>query len=269
MLPYYLGAIKIWSRIEVKKVSKSFKESNLVVVSIIDNHSDIKDVEFFLDYYKTLGFNEFLLIVEKGSCIDAVNYKGVSICLFSLGSENNNEYRDLINAVLYRFCVDKWILMTSINEYMVYPYCDTRDVNVLIDFLGSTRQRSISGISGMSADSDLTRRGNVHKYKKIYDRNDGGVKLTSISFSTDKEVSTNFFNRVAVIRWSKKYALKNCYSSIAPSQLMDGYNSSKILTYFLNERDLEYFNITKDPISILKCWPELMEKGLIHDGEWS
>jgi len=53
---------------------------------------------------------------------------------------------DWINALLARYAVDHWALVVDVDEFFVFPFCDSRSLRALTDWLDSSSIRSFSAM---------------------------------------------------------------------------------------------------------------------------
>ncbi len=100
---------------------------------------------YFLDYYRRLGVGHFL-IVDNGSTDgsdDIVQDQKDCSLWRTDGSYKKARFgMDWINALLSRHGVGHWALVVDTDEFLVYPYMDTRPLSALTDWLDAGNVKS-------------------------------------------------------------------------------------------------------------------------------
>ena len=103
---------------------------------------------YFLRYYRDLGVKHFL-IIDNGSDDGSRDYlaaqKDVSLWATTASYRAARYGVDWINWLLMRHAIRHWILTVDVDEFFVYPFCDTRPIRALTDWLDIYGLRSLSG----------------------------------------------------------------------------------------------------------------------------
>ncbi len=104
---------------------------------------------YFLDYYRGLGVNHFLL-VDNDSRDGVQPYlrgmEDVSLW-FTRGSYKAATFGvDWMNAVLRRYAHGHWTLCVDPDELFIYPFCDSRPLRALTDWLDNSQIRSFAAM---------------------------------------------------------------------------------------------------------------------------
>jgi len=104
---------------------------------------------YFLRHYRNLGFGHFLF-VDNGSTDGSLEYLSaqpdVSVWSTQQSYKAARFGMDWINGLLARYGHEHWCLTVDIDEFFVYPFCDTRPIRALTDWLDTYRIRSFSAM---------------------------------------------------------------------------------------------------------------------------
>lgn len=116
----------------------ALRSDDVLLVAVLRNER-IR-LPYFLRYYRTLGINHFLMI-DNGSNDGSRKYlaaqKDVSLWYTQASYRDSRYGVDWINWILMRYGSGHWILSVDIDEFFVYPFCDTRPIRALTDWLDS------------------------------------------------------------------------------------------------------------------------------------
>ena len=100
---------------------------------------------FFLKYYRDLGAAHFL-IVDNGSDDGSAEYLAAQpdVSLWSTRASYRDAAHgvDWMNALLSRHAAGRWALTVDVDEFLVYPFCDTRPLRALTDWLSDAGLRA-------------------------------------------------------------------------------------------------------------------------------
>jgi Glycosyl transferase family 2 len=104
---------------------------------------------YFLDYYRKLGVDHFL-IVDNASDDGARDYLAgqddVSLWTTGAGYKQSRFGMDWVMHLLRRYGSGNWCLTVDVDEFLVYPFCETRPLRALTDWLDSAGTRSFSAM---------------------------------------------------------------------------------------------------------------------------
>lgn len=93
---------------------------------------------YFLKYYRDLGVAHFL-IVDNDSHDGSRDYlaaqEDVSLWTTRASYSAAGYGVDWVNALLSRHAHDRWALTVDVDEFLVYPFCDSRPLRALTDWL--------------------------------------------------------------------------------------------------------------------------------------
>lgn len=104
---------------------------------------------YFLDYYRKLGVDHFL-IVDNASNDGTRDYLAqqpdVSLWTTDAGYKQSRFGMDWMMHLLRRHGTGHWCLTVDVDEFLVYPFCETRPLRALTDWLDSAGTRSFSSM---------------------------------------------------------------------------------------------------------------------------
>ena len=100
---------------------------------------------YFLRYYREHGVAHFLM-VDNGSTDGAAEYLAeqpdVSLWRTEASYRRSRFGVDWLNALARRHGAGHWCLTVDPDEFLVYPFCDTRPIRALTDWLEACGHRS-------------------------------------------------------------------------------------------------------------------------------
>jgi hypothetical protein len=104
---------------------------------------------YFLDYYRKLGVDHFVL-VDNGSDDGSREYLAAEpdVSLWSTGASYKRSRfgMDWLMHLLRRHGREKWCLTVDVDEFLVFPFCETRPLRALTDWLDSSGTRTFSAM---------------------------------------------------------------------------------------------------------------------------
>lgn len=112
-------------------------------------HNERHRLTFFLEYYRNLGVNHFFFVdnaSDDGSGEYLAAQPDVSIWRTDESYKRANFGMDWINGLLRRYARNHWSLIVDLDEFFVYPYCDTRPLKALTDWLDASSIKSFGAM---------------------------------------------------------------------------------------------------------------------------
>lgn len=104
---------------------------------------------YFLEYYRKLGVDHFLF-VDNGSDDGSGEYlaaqNDVSLWSTYAGYKQSRHGMDWIMHLLRRYGTGNWCLTVDVDEFLVYPFSETRSLRALTDWLDASRARAFSSM---------------------------------------------------------------------------------------------------------------------------
>ncbi len=221
---------------------------------------------YFLNYYRDLGVNHFLF-VDNESTDGSLDYlRGQSdVSLWSTsGSYRKSTFGvDWINWLARKYAHGHWSLVVDPDEFFVYPFCDTRPLRALTDWLDNSAIRSFSAML-----LDMYPKGRVNEQPYIEGENpleiaswfdsgnytisrnwnygnlwiQGGPR--SRAFFPDQPEKAPALNKIPLVKWDRKYAYVSSTHMLLPRGLnlvFDEWGGEKASGVLLHTKFLDTF----------------------------
>ncbi|WP_170606628.1 glycosyltransferase family 2 protein [Ruegeria arenilitoris] len=116
---------------------------DILLMSVIRNEK-IR-LPYFLDYYRKLGVDHFLFVdndSDDGSAEFLTQQPDVSVWNTQASYRRATFGVDWVNYLLRSYAHGHWVLTVDPDEFFIYPFCDTRPIRALTDWLDDTSVRS-------------------------------------------------------------------------------------------------------------------------------
>ncbi|MFV0492922.1 MAG: glycosyltransferase family 2 protein [Pseudorhodobacter sp.] len=104
---------------------------------------------YFLQYYRDLGIDHFLFVdndSDDGTRAYLEEQPDVSLWVTRHGYKRARFGMDWLNWLQMRYGHDHWTLTVDPDEFFIYPFCDTRPLRALTDWLDASSIRSFSAM---------------------------------------------------------------------------------------------------------------------------
>ena len=198
-------------------------------------------LEFFLKYYRRLGVNHFFFVdnnSDDGGRELLKNESDVSLWTTTASYKRANFGVDWVNGLQSKYANGHWCLAVDVDEFFVYPHCDTRPLQALTDWLDSSSAKSFGALM-----IDMYPRGNIseafcdegknpmnvspffdsgnyfvernEKYRNLWIQ--GGVRQRV--FFKDKPERAPALNKIPLVKWSRGCVYVSSTHSILPRSL--------------------------------------------------
>jgi len=123
--------------------SAVIRPGDVLLISVIRNEK-IR-LPYFLDYYRKLGIDRFLFVdnnSDDGSAAYLAQQPDVLLWRTHASYPRSKYGVDWVNYLLRSRAHGHWVLTVDSDEFFVYPFCDTRPIRALTDWLDDTGVRS-------------------------------------------------------------------------------------------------------------------------------
>ncbi|TMV07166.1 glycosyltransferase family 2 protein [Ruegeria sediminis] len=224
----------------------SIQPDDILLTSTVRNEK-IR-LPYFLKYYRDLGVNHFLFIdndSDDGTLEYLAAQPGVSVWRTGHSYKKATYGVDWTNYLLRRHAHGHWVLTVDPDEFFVYPFCDTRPVRALTDWLDSTGVRSFGAMlvdvyPKGPIDEERYREGqNPLEIASWFDTGNytitrnpaygnlwiqGGPRCRM--FFQDNPRKAPALNKIPLVRWNRRFAYVSSTHALLPRGLNQVYDDS-------------------------------------------
>ena len=223
---------------------------------------------YFLKYYREMGINHFL-VVDNGSDDGSTEYLvaqgDVSVWASAASYKRSRFGADWMNWLQSRHGHGHWTLTVDVDEFLIYPFCDTRPIRALTDWLDASSIRSFGAML-----IDMYPKGALDA--QPYTEGDDPLAIASWFDSGNYTISKNqlfgnlwiqggprmrmFFadaperapalNKIPLVRWDRDYAWVSSTHMLLPrglNQIFDEWGGEKASGCLLHAKFLDTFAV--------------------------
>lgn len=244
----------------------SIRSDDLLVFTTLRNER--VRLPFFLQYYRNLGINHFLIVdndSDDGSREYLAEQPDVSLWTTQHSYKRSRFGVDWLNGLQMRYAHGHWSLVVDPDEFFVYPFCDTRPLRALTDWLDAS---SIKSFSAMLLDMypkgpfdakpyregqnplDIAQyfdSGNYtisrnHRFGNLWVQ--GGPRARM--FFTDNPERAPALNKIPLVKWHRSYAYVSSTHMLLPRGLnlvYDEWGGEKASGCLLHAKFLDTFPV--------------------------
>ena len=205
-------------------------------------------IPYFLKYYRDLGVNHFFVVdngSDDGSHALLANQNDVTLFHTDASYRRARFGADWLNWLQRRYAHGHWSLVVDVDEFFVYPFCDTRPIRALTDWLDGSAIRAFSAML-----LDMYPKGPIDR--QIYEEGqdpmeiahwfDSGNYVMSKNpdylnlwiqggprarvFFADNPDSAPSLNKIPLVKWHRSYVYANSTHMLLPRGLNLVYDDS-------------------------------------------
>ncbi|MAC81054.1 MAG: glycosyl transferase family 2 [Rhodobacteraceae bacterium] len=241
------------------------RPSDILVFSTLRNEN--VRLPYFLDYYRSMGAAHFL-IVDNDSTDGSRDYLAdqpdVSLWHTGASYKKSRFGVDWLNWLQSRHGHGHWCLVVDPDEFLVYPFCDTRPLRALTDWLDASNIRSFSAML-----LDMYPKGRLDE--QPYRAGQDPMQIASWFDSGNYTLKRNFeygnlwiqggprrrvffadtpdrapaLNKIPLVKWDRKYVYVSSTHMLLPRGLnlvYDEWGGEKASGILLHAKFLDTFN---------------------------
>ena len=223
-------------------------------------------VPFFLRYYRGLGVSHFLIVdndSDDGSREYLAGQPDVSLWTTRHSYKRSRFGVDWLNWLQLKYAHGHWALVVDPDEFFVYPFCDTRPLRALTDWLDASSIKSFSAmlldmypkgpfdVTPYQEDQDPLEiapwfdSGNYviqrnHKFGNLWIQ--GGPRARM--FFDDSPERAPALNKIPLVKWHRDYAYVSSTHMLLPrglNQVYDEWGGEKASGCLLHAKFLDTF----------------------------
>ena len=221
---------------------------------------------YFLRYYRDLGVNHFLIVdnnSDDGSRDYLLAQPDVSLWTSQASYKRARFGVDWVNWLLKRYAHGHWALVVDPDEFFVYPFCDTRPLRALTDWLDASNIKSFSAML-----LDMYPKGPVgaqlygegqdpFEIAQYFDSGNYTIKRNARfgnlwiqggprarAFFADVPERAPALNKVPLVKWHSDYAYASSTHTVLPrglNQVYDEWGGEKASGILLHAKFLDTF----------------------------
>ncbi|MEM5520898.1 glycosyltransferase family 2 protein [Sulfitobacter sp. AS59] len=222
---------------------------------------------YFLDYYRKMGVGHFFIVdndSDDGSAEYLAQQPDVSVWGARASYKRARFGADWLNWLQMKYAHGHWTLTVDPDEFLIYPFCDTRPLRALTDWLDAS---SIKSFSAMLLDMYPKGRldeqpyqsgqnpmeiaswfdsGNYSMFRNFSFGNlwiQGGPRAR-VFFKDDPEKAPAL-NKVPLVKWDRRYVYVSSTHMLLPrglNQVYDEWGGEKASGVLLHAKFLDTFS---------------------------
>ncbi|MCX7565952.1 glycosyltransferase family 2 protein [Sulfitobacter sp. F26169L] len=221
---------------------------------------------YFLEYYRAQGVNHFFFVdndSDDGALDYLRNQPDVSLWFTRASYRRSRFGVDWLNWLQRKYAHGHWTLTVDPDEFLVYPFCDTRPLRALTDWLDAS---SIKSFSAMLLDMYPKGRLDEQPYRAGQNPIEIATWFDSGNYTMSRNHSfTNlwiqggprarvFFanapekapalNKVPLVKWDRKYVYVSSTHMLLPrglNQVYDEWGGEKASGVLLHAKFIDTF----------------------------
>ncbi|UWQ93228.1 glycosyltransferase family 2 protein [Rhodobacteraceae bacterium M382] len=240
------------------------RPDDIILVSTMRNEQ-IR-LPYFLRYYRDLGVDHFLFVDNDstdGTQEYLIGQPDISLWHTRASYKRSTYGVDWMNWLQRKYCHEHWTLVVDPDEFFVFPFCDTRSIRALTDWLDNSAIRSFAAML-----LDVYPKGPIDAvpYQPGQDPLDiaswfdsGNYMITrnptysnlwiqggprSRVFFANEPKKAPALNKTPLVKWDRKYAYVSSTHTLLPrglNQVYDDWGGEKASGILLHTKFLDTF----------------------------
>jgi hypothetical protein len=228
----------------VQDNTSSIRPNDILLVSTFRN--ELIRLPYFLEYYRNLGVDHFLF-VDNDSTDQTLDYlrgqADISVWHTKHSYRNAKFGVDWMNALQRKYAHGHWCLVVDPDEFFIYPFCDTRPIRALTDWLDNSSIRSFGAMlvdvypRGRLEDTSYQSGQNPLEVANWFDPGNytisknptygnlwiqGGPRARVFFADTPRQAPA--LNKIPLVKWSRRYAYVSSTHNLLPRGLNQVYD---------------------------------------------
>ena len=222
---------------------------------------------FFLNYYRDMGVGHFVF-VDNDSTDGSLDYLSgqpdVSVWHTRASYKRSRFGVDWLNWLQRKYADGHWCLVVDPDEFLVYPFCDTRPIPALTDWLESSSIKSFGAMlldmypKGPITTQPYSEGQNPFEIACWFDSGNDSLRKNkkfgnlwiqggprSRVFFRDMPAKAPALNKIPLVKWDKKYTYVSSTHMLLPrglNQVYDEWGGEKASGVLLHAKFLDTFS---------------------------
>lgn len=245
--------------------TSNIRRSDLLCFSTLRNEH--VRLPYFLDYYREKGINHFLIVdndSDDGSREYLAEQPDVSLWYSGKSYKRSRFGVDWLNWLQFRYGHNHWCLTVDPDEFLIYPFCDTRPIRALTDWLDASSIKSFSAMlldmypKGRLDDQPYRAGQNPLEIASWFDAGNYTIEKNrkygnlwiqggprSRAFFRDTPELAPALNKVPLVKWNRRYTYVSSTHMLLPrglNQVYDEWGGEKASGLLLHTKFLDTFS---------------------------
>ena len=221
---------------------------------------------FFLDYYRSMGIGHFFFVdndSDDGAAEYLANQPDCSVWSASASYKRARFGVDWLNWLQRKYAHGHWALTVDPDEFLVYPFCDTRPLRALTDWLDASSIKSFSAMlldmypKGRLDEQPYRAGQNPMEIASWFDSGNYTIKRNKIFsslwiqggprsrvFFSETPEKAPALNKIPLVKWNKKYTYVSSTHMLLPrglNHVYDEWGGEKASGVLLHAKFLDTF----------------------------
>ncbi len=229
----------------VNNQTKLIAPKDILVFSTLRNER--VRLPYFLQYYREKGVDHFLM-VDNDSTDGSAEYLAaqpdVSLWTTSKSYRKARFGVDWLNWLQLRYGHGHWCLTVDPDEFFIYPFCDTRPMQALTDWLDSSDLKSFGAMlldlypKGPLNDQPYAEGQDPFEIASWFDAGNYSIRFNPREwnlwiqggprqrmFFADDPASAPALNKIPLVKWNRRYAYTSSTHMLLPRGLNITYDN--------------------------------------------
>lgn len=241
--------------------TRTIRKSDVLVFCTLRNER--LRLPYFLNYYRDLGVGHFLIVdngSDDGSHAYLADQPDVSVWVTHGSYKRSRFGMDWMNWLLRRYGSGHWTVTVDVDEFLIYPFCDTRRIDALTDWLDASSIKSFGTVmldmypKGPLANHVYTEGQDPFEIAPWFDSGNyaisrnarfgnlwiqGGPRVRA--FLSETPARAPALNKLPLVKWDRAYAYVSSTHMLLPrglNQVYDEYGGEKTSGILLHAKFL-------------------------------
>ncbi|WP_208347065.1 glycosyltransferase family 2 protein [Pseudaestuariivita rosea] len=244
--------------------TKSIAPDDILLFSTVRNER--VRLPFFLKYYRDMGINHFIIVdneSDDGTPDFLADQSDVSVWS-AKGSYKRSRFGvDWLLWLQKKYAHGHWTLVVDADEFLVYPFCDTRPIQALTDWLDASSIRSFGTLvldmypKGTVGQTAYQPDQSPFEILQWFDTGNYTISKNSLYgnlwiqggprarvFFSDEPALAPALNKIPLVKWNRRYAYASSTHMLLPRGLnlvYDQWGGEKTSGCLLHAKFLDDF----------------------------